>query len=117
MHTRVMNVTTHPNGKAPSCRDYKLGGKGGATALAWQHVWDRLSRTEFRDGHVLAEEASRAMVDARVLPDSIRAQMYAAVRDGYLETEQQLVETTAFRDNQLFPVRRRRSFYRIKEQA
>jgi hypothetical protein len=56
-----METTTRPNGTAPlDAGTYKLGAKGGRMASAWQHVWDRLDRTEYRGALELAQAAAQA---------------------------------------------------------
>lgn len=134
VHTRGMNTIARPNGDAPGRKGYRLGQKGGTTAAAWQYVWDRLSSSEFQDGHVLAELAAQAY---EIQPDSVRAQMYVAAREGHLEIESRLVPMTATRHRPIscpvedqekglctltdhvreFETRRRRTFYRIKSDA
>jgi hypothetical protein len=54
-----MTTTTHPNGIAPiHVGTYQLGAKGGRMAQAWQHIWDRLGRTDYTDGMELAKSAA-----------------------------------------------------------
>lgn len=109
MHTRDM--LSRPNGKAPTRAEFELGAKGGLTAMAWQYVWDRLSSTEWTNAGEIAEEAGKKF---HILPQSIRTQMYAAVRDGHLESELRQMDKKAFRNGKEFTTKRKVTFYRIK---
>lgn len=77
-----MNVT-RTNGEAPPGTTYRMGGKGGKGAAAWQYVWDRLSREEFRDGKTLWEEAAKQY---GLQPISVRATMFRMAAEGILES-------------------------------
>lgn len=59
-----------------------MGGKGGKGAAAWQYVWDRLSREEFRDGKELWEAAAE---EYGLKPISVRATMFRMAQEGILE--------------------------------
>lgn len=116
MHTRQMKL--RPNGYAPTRTAYKLGAKGGFTAKAWQYAWDRLSADEWRSANEVAQEAAHAF---HIKPESVRAQMYAAAKDGYLETELRPVTLTVLRKDKgkttEFSTTRNATFYRIKKMA
>jgi hypothetical protein len=109
-----MNTHVMPNGRAPTGEKYKLGAKGGRMADAWQHIWDRLDRTEYRDGVSLAESAATAF---RVLPVSIVSHLHRMAKEGFLETDIRYVQTMVFRAGREFPARRKRTHYRIKAQS
>ena len=109
MHTSAMK--TSPNGTAPSGTRYRMGAKGGVVARAWQYVWDRLSTTEHRDAILLADEAAEKF---GIKAASVRAHMYAMVREGVLETALREVTTTVTRYGKSFPAKRMRTFYRIR---
>jgi DNA-binding PadR family transcriptional regulator len=100
-----------PNGEAPTAGAYKLGGKGGKVAQAWQFIWDRLDRTEYRDGTQLAEQAA---VEFRILPQSIISHLHRMAKEGHLETEVRPVNTRVFRGGREFDSKRKRTHYRIK---
>ncbi len=87
LHTRGMKVTTdRPNGIVPSTTKRRVGSRGGLTAQALQWVWDRLSRTEYRDAMALAD---RAAVQFRIKPASVRSYVYELVSEGHLEPSPQ----------------------------
>lgn len=107
------------NGVAPSLSRYRMGAKNGLVAQAWQYVWDRLDTSEYRDAVALAEEAATVF---KILPDSVRAHMYAMAREGILETEVRDVSTEVTRImrpkdrdsyQRTFTASRKRTFCRI----
>lgn len=112
VHTRPMK--RHPNGIAPTVAHGNKGNKGGAVAQAWQYVWDRLSTTEYVDAVGLAIEAGKIFT---IQPESVRAHMYAMVREGVLEAQNTYVQTSVTRNGKTFPARRKRAFYRIAERT
>lgn len=121
MHTSAMK--TKPNGIAPSHSRYRMGAKNGVVAQAWQYVWDRLSTEEFRDAVELADEAARIF---HIVPESVRAHMYACAREaeGILESEVRPVPTQVTRKftpkdgpaySSTFTGTRKHTFYRIRK--
>jgi hypothetical protein len=111
-----MNLTAQrQNGVAPSPEGFRLGGKGGTLARAWQYVWDRLDRAEFRQGQELAEEAGRKYA---LKPVSIMTLLHRMAKEGVLANETRLVEVevqrTANRKQQTFPAKVRRAYFRIQ---
>lgn len=111
-----MNLTAQrPNGVAPSPEGFRLGGKGGTLARAWQYVWDRLDATDFRQGQELAEEAGRKYA---LKPVSIMTLMHRMAKEGVLDNEVRLIEVqvqrTANRKVQNFPAKVQRVYFRIK---
>lgn len=70
------------NGQAPPGEKFRMGGKGGKGAAAWQYVWDRLSTEEFRDGKELWEEAAERY---GLKPISVRATVFRMAHEGILE--------------------------------
>lgn len=107
-----MKTTLHPNGIAPIPEGYRNNGaKGGKVAQAWQHVWDRLSRTEYRDGVQLAEEAARAL---DIQAASVRAVIHRAAQAGLLAAEKGHTGLTRHRGTSTHPVKQARTFYRIE---
>lgn len=77
-----MTTQTRPNGIAPSTTRYKVGAKGGRVAQAWQHIWDQLDRTTYRDSKVLADEAARRF---QIKPISIISHLHRMAAEGILE--------------------------------
>lgn len=54
-----MSTTERPNGIAPvNAGTYRLGAKGGRMARAWQYIWDRLDRNDFKGSLELSREAA-----------------------------------------------------------
>lgn len=105
----------HPNGVAPTFRRYKVGGKGGTVAEAWQWMWDRLTVEEFMDGTVLAEHA--AAVFPKVKAVTLSTHLYRMAEDGVLESELRPVDIIMRRAGQEFPTRRNRAHFRIKSSS
>lgn len=99
-----------PNGKAPEGDRFRMGARGGATAAAWQHIWNQLDQNEFRDGTELAREAATQF---RIQDKSVISHLRLAVREGWLDTENRWVTVPVhWKGKELFR-RRMRTFYRI----
>lgn len=110
-----MKATKHPNGTAPAGTRYKLGGKGGKVAQAWQYVWDRLT-TEFQDGKELAAEAAEAHGIAEI---SVLAHLHRMAAEGIVDHEKRKVIVDVTRTSKAgkistFPAERTRTHYRLK---
>jgi len=99
-----------PNGVAPSTSRYRVGAKGGKVALAWQHVWDRLNSTDFKEGVALAQEAARTQ-DLKT--DSVLAHLSRMAQEGILDREVRSVAVEVERKGETFTSHRKRTFYRI----
>lgn len=106
----------HPNGPAPTrspgqnkSGTFTLGGKGGKGALAWQHIWDQLSRTEWRNGAALAEDAAARFGLKKVSVVELLSRMRAS---GVIEQKMIPVETHYGRGKG-YVARRPRVHYRI----
>jgi Mn-dependent DtxR family transcriptional regulator len=109
-----MNVSTHPNGAAPAGTRYKLGGKGGKVAQAWQYVWDRLT-TEWQDGKELAAEAADTFQIAEI---SVLAHLHRMAAEGLVDHEKQdviveVTRTSKAGKRSTFPAQRTRTHYRL----
>lgn len=107
----TVNTPTQGNGIAPSVGRYKVGAKGGRVALAFQEVWDSLSRTEFRDAVLLAEKIAPKH---RIKPISLMTHMAMIAKEGFLETEVRKIATDVERGGRTFTASRRHTHYRIK---
>lgn len=105
---------TQPNGPAPEGDRFHIGARGGRTGQAWQHVWDHLDRTEYRDGIELAREAAAAFGLKEI---SVSAHLRLAVREGWLQTENRWVDVTYVKAGKEITGRRLRTFYRIGSRA
>jgi hypothetical protein len=101
---------TRPNGIAPSSARFRLGGKGGRVAQAWQFVWDRLDHENFQDGTVLAALAAQKY---DLKPDSVTAYMYRMAEEGILDHRLEQVQTEVFRAGKTMQATRARRHYRI----
>lgn len=101
---------TRPNGDAPGGAAYRLGGKGGRVALAWQLIWDRLDATEARDATELADAIGS---ETGLKPVTLISHMHRMANEGHLIGEVRLVEVSVARGLSRFTARRRRTFYRI----
>jgi hypothetical protein len=113
-NTRAMTVSTHPNGTAPAGTRYKLGGKGGKVAQAWQYVWDRLT-TEWQDGKELAAEAADTFQIAEI---SVLAHLHRMAAEGLVDHEKRDVIVEVTRTSKAgkvstFPAQRTRTHYRL----
>jgi hypothetical protein len=112
-----METDSLPNGLAPARSigvnkggSFQLGAKGGRTALAWQYVWDRLDRTEWRYGLTLAEEAANEYGLKLVSVIELLSRMRAS---GAIEQKMIAVPTTYVRYGKPFTAQRKRVHYRI----
>jgi 7-cyano-7-deazaguanine synthase in queuosine biosynthesis len=112
-----MNATTHPNGIAPTRSvgsnkggTFEIGAKGGRHALAWQYIWDRLDRTEWRYARELAEQAA-AEYDLKVV--SIIEMLSRMRAAGALEQKMLPIPTTYVQRTRTFTANRNRVHYRI----
>lgn len=103
---------THPNGIVPSAENYRIGVRHGLTAQALQYVWDRLSRTEYRDAMALADEAALVY---KILPTSVRSYVYRVAAKGHLETENGQTTVRVTRAGKTFEAKRKRVLYRIAQ--
>ena len=103
-------MKTRPKGIAPSSSRYRVGGKGGRVAQAWQFVWDHLDRDNFQDGTVLAGLAAKKY---DLKPDSVTAHLYRMAEEGILDHELRQVPTEVFRAGQTMQATRARRHYRI----
>lgn len=116
--SNTRSMTTRPNGTAPlDAGTYKLGAKGGRMAAAWQHVWDRLDRTEYKGALELAQDAAAAYDLKPVSVSEMLCRMRAA---GVLEQEMIKAPTTYSRAGKHgvpmpFTAMRPRVHYRIAE--
>jgi DNA-binding transcriptional regulator PaaX len=116
-NTRAMTVSTHPNGQAPAGSKYKLGGKGGKVALAWQHVWDRLTN-EWQDGKVLAAEAAEAHGIQEI---SVLAHLHRMAAEGLIDHEKRKTHVPVTRTHKTsgkvstFTAERERTHYRLNQ--
>lgn len=111
-----MDTVTHPNGTAPNTSlganragTFRMGAKGGRTAEAWQYVWDRLDRTEFQRGDLLATEVAEKF-DLKY--SSVMELLSRMRRIGFLEQVMKPVETHYGRGKG-FTANRMRLHYRI----
>jgi len=102
-----------PNGVAPTFRRYKVGGKGGVVAEAWQWMWDRLTTEEFVDGRTLSEQAAAAFPKVKAI--TLSTHLYRMAEDGVLESELRPVNIVMQRAGQEFATRRNRAHFRIKQ--
>jgi hypothetical protein len=107
----TVKTPTQGNGIAPSVGRYKVGAKGGRVALAFQEVWDNLSRTEFRDVVVLAEKIASKH---QIKPISLMTHMAMIAKEGFLETQVRQIPTEVERAGRTFTASRRHTHYRIK---
>lgn len=105
-------MTIRPNGTAPSSTRYKVGAKGGDVARAWQYIWDRLDRTEYRDGTQLSEQAGRIF---HLKPISIQSHLHRMASEGVLETEIRPADTTVTRGGKTHAATRKRTHFRIAQ--
>lgn len=100
----------HPNGIVPSTRKRRVGVRGGVTAQALQWVWDRLSRTEFRDAMALADEAAR---EFNIKSVSVRSYVYELVAEGHLLRKDVHRPVQVLRHGKRFESRRKFANHRI----
>lgn len=112
-----MKTDTRPNGIAPARSigvnkggSFQLGAKGGRTALAWQYVWDRLDREEWRYGLDLAQAAAAEFDLKLVSVIELLSRMRAT---GAIEQKMIPVPTTYVRYGKAFVANRPRVHYRI----
>lgn len=106
-----MTVQTHPNGIAPvSSGQYKLGAKGGRMAKAWQYIWDRLDRTEWKGSLELAGEAA---VEFGLKPVSVSEMLCRMRASGVIEQTMIATPTEYVRRGKPFTANRPRVHYRI----
>jgi hypothetical protein len=106
----MTETTARPNGAAPEGDRFRMGARGGRTGQAWQYVWDRLDRVEYRDGVELAHEAA----DHYGLKyTSVASHLRLAVREGYLATENREVTVPVVKHGVEKLGSRVRTFYRI----
>ena len=112
-----METSTRPNGDAPTTSPganrggtFRLGAKGGKGADAWQYVWDRLDRTDWKRGDLLAQEAAQEfglkLTSVVELLSRMRAQ-------GNLDQKMIPIETTYLRYGKPYTANRPRVHYRI----
>lgn len=94
MNRNAHLAATRPNGIAPSPGGFRLGGKSGALARAWQYVWDRLSTAEYVQAQELAKEAALKHV---LRPISVMTLIHRMVKEGALEGEKRSVQVTSER--------------------
>jgi len=119
-NTGSMQTTTQPNGAAPTKvlladgRDITLGGKGGRLALAWQHVWDRLDRTEWKSARDLAESAAEEYDLKRI---SVTEMLCRMATSGVLEQKMIPLPTTYHRGGKDIVMQRPRVHYRIADKS
>lgn len=112
-----MKMETMPNGVAPTRAligrgdaSFQLGAKGGRTAQAWQYVWDRLDREQWRYGLDLAEEAAKKF-DLKLT--SVTELLSRMRSSGVLEQKMLPIPTTYVRYGKKFVAQRKRVHYRI----
>jgi hypothetical protein len=106
-----MAVTTRPNGTAPTTSgNYRLGGKGGKMAQAWQHIWDQLSETEWRGSLELAHDAATRFDLKQVSVSEMLCRMRAS---GVIEQTMLPRETSYLRKGKPYTSNRPRVHYRI----
>jgi len=104
-------TTTHPNGIAPVDRGtYRLGGKGGRMAQAWQYVWDRLDRDRWYGSMELSRDAAQAFGLKPVSVSEMLGKMRAA---GVIEQTMIVAPTRYTRKGKTFDAARARVHYRI----
>lgn len=104
-----------PNGIAPSTSRFRSGAKGGKVARAWQHVWDQLDRTEFKEAVPLAWAAADKF---DLKPSSVLAHLHLMASEGILERKQDTVAVQVERPaGKFFTSTRNRTFYRIALEA
>jgi len=109
-----MNVTTHPNGIAPThAGTYTLGAKGGRMAKAWQFIWDKLG-DEFADGLRLANQAA-AEFDLK--PLTVSEMLCRMRRAGVIEQSMIAAPTEYIRGGKVYTSQRKRVHYRINRDA
>jgi predicted ArsR family transcriptional regulator len=105
--------TTRPNGIAPSTSRFRSGAKGGKVARAWQHVWDQLDHTEFKEAVPMAWAAAEKF---GLQPASVLAHLHLMAAEGILERKQDTVEVQVERPKGVFfTSTRNRTFYRIAQ--
>lgn len=84
-------METHPNGIAPvTSGNYKLGAKGGRMGNAWQYVWDRLDKNDWKGGLELSKEAAEAF---KLKPVTVSEMLCRMRASGVIEQTQIPVET------------------------
>jgi len=119
-NTVSMQTITRPNGDAPTQvlladgRDIKLGGKGGRLALAWQHVWDRLDREDWKSARDLAESAAEQYDLKRT---SVTEMLCRMAVSGVLEQKMIPLPTVYHRGGQDIVMNRKRVHYRIADKS
>jgi hypothetical protein len=106
-----MTITTRPNGIAPiDVGAYRIGGKGGRMAQAWQSVWDKLDKHTWHDGMQLANEAAAAH---DLKPVSVREFLCRMRAAGVIEQKMIEAPTVYVRKGVEFTASRPRVHYRI----
>lgn len=110
--SNTVAMAIRPNGTAPSSARYRVGAKGGDVARAWQYIWDRLDRTEYRDGTALSEEAGRIF---HLKPISIQSHLHRMASEGVLETEVRPAATRVTRGGKTHDATRKRTHFRIAQ--
>jgi hypothetical protein len=106
-----MTVTTHPNGIAPTASgNYRLGAKGGRMAQAWQYIWDRLSRTDWKGSMELAQDAAEQF---NLKPITVSEMLCRMRASGVIEQTRKPVETHYVRKGKPYTSYRPRVHYRI----
>lgn len=115
-----MMTETRPNGTAPMRSlgankggSFRLGAKGGRSADAWQYIWDRLDRTEWRYGMDLATEAAERFNLKLVSVVEMLSRMRAS---GVIEQTKLPIPTTYHRGGKDIVMQRPRVHYRIAKQ-
>jgi hypothetical protein len=110
-----MNATTHPNGIAPTASgNYRLGAKGGRMAQAWQHIWNQLSRTEWKGSLELAQDAAR---EFNLKPITVSEMLCRMRASGVIEQEMIPVKTQYVRKGKPYESLRPRVHYRIAKRT
>jgi Mn-dependent DtxR family transcriptional regulator len=87
-----------------------VGAKGGKVALAWQYIWDRLNKQEYKDGAALCREAAEKF---NIQPLSIQSHLHRMASEGILETEARKMKTTVTRNGIEHQATRARTHFRI----
>lgn len=115
-----MTKEAHPNGTAPMRSlganrggSFRLGAKGGRGADAWQYIWDRLDRDEWRFGLDLAKEAAEKF---NLKPVSVIEMLSRMRASGVIEQKKLPVPTTYHRGGEDIVMQRPRVHYRIAAQ-
>jgi hypothetical protein len=103
-----------PNGDAPHIEGFHVGSR---MRLAWQAMWDAMTREQYQDGYELSACAEQA---SGVKAVSARSLLHRLAADGVLETTKRNVPTEVTRPRSkgsaemvTYPMLRKRTFYRI----